>query len=125
MGLYALALVLIPFVVGAFALIMDRVERAIVNPPADTATKPAVASLPAAPRPTESASPTAGTSRAFRVFCPLCRNTSGRIARREQHLYRKVTVKLKEKVSFHQYVGHSIARPLNIQERLCYALNFA
>ena len=74
MGLYALALVLIPFVVGAFALIMDRVERAIVNPPADTATKPAVASLPAAPLPTESASlpaaplptesasPTAGTS---------------------------------------------------------------
>lgn len=62
MGLYALALVLIPFVVGAFALIMDRVERAIVNPPADTATKPAVASLPAAPPPTESASPTAGTS---------------------------------------------------------------
>mgnify|MGYP001762198674 CR=1 FL=1 len=62
MGLYALALVLIPFVVGAFALIMDRVERAIVNPPADTATNPAVASLPAAPLPTESASPTAGTS---------------------------------------------------------------
>jgi len=56
MGLYALALVLIPFVVGAFALIMDRVERAIVNPP------PPVAPPPAAPLPTESASPTAGTS---------------------------------------------------------------
>ena len=62
MGLYALALVLIPFVVGAFALIMDRVERAIVNPPADTATKPAVASLPAPPLPTVSGSPAAGPS---------------------------------------------------------------
>ena len=51
MGLYALTLVLMPFVVGAFALIMDRVERAIVSPPEPgVVTTPAVTIIPASPQ---------------------------------------------------------------------------
>ena len=51
MGLYALALVLMPFAVGAFALIMDRVERTIVSPPEPgVVTTPAVTSIPTSPQ---------------------------------------------------------------------------
>lgn len=60
MGLYALALVLVPFVVGAFALIMDRVERTIVSPhDTEVVTTPAVTIIPTSPQGSAGAEETA------------------------------------------------------------------